>query len=272
MAFLALFVLLQTKAGMTPRVAAALRFDGQQALPVVPQDDIYTPETESLPNDTALVWRRLDLLNSKDRVQKADPSSVDALVPAIKRSFGKQPWEKTKRQYSPDVTRPYARASRKQQYQHKTHHQHYNYYHPHYHHSNKLHRPTNHKNHSHSFNKPASQKKGKYENEGQVGTNGGGQESVYHRSRRSADTDKEFEELDPLERLSRVFGIRRLPSQNGPFPTQIPPEYMTRLYRSITDIGGLSKTNGPYNADIVRSFPDRGRFIFFPLCFILLTI
>lgn len=256
MAFLALFVLLQTKAGMTPRVAAALRFDGQQALSVVPQDDIYTPETESQPNDTALVWRRLDLLNSNDRVRKADPSSVGALVPAIKRSFGKQSWEK--RQYSPDVTRPYARAPRKQRYQYKTYHQHYNYYHPHYHHSNKLHRPTNHKNHSHSFNKPASQEKRKeYENEGQVGTNGDGQGSAYRRSRRSADTDKEFEELDPLERLSRVFGIRRLPSQNGPFPTQIPPEYMTRLYRSITDSGGLSKTNGPYNADIVRSFPDR---------------
>ncbi|CAI9723379.1 morphogenetic 2-like [Octopus vulgaris] len=63
--------------------------------------------------------------------------------------------------------------------------------------------------------------------------------------------------MDALERLSRVFGIRRLPSPDKVSPHMIAPEYMTQLYQSITDSGGLTKANSPYNADIIRSFPDR---------------
>lgn len=60
---------------------------------------------------------------------------------------------------------------------------------------------------------------------------------------------------DPLARLSRVFGIRRIPRR---VVDGVPPEYMTQLYGAVADTHGLTKAPGPYNANTVRSFPDRG--------------
>lgn len=61
-------------------------------------------------------------------------------------------------------------------------------------------------------------------------------------------------EDDPLARLSKVFGISRIPA-NAVHRT--PPQYMTELYRSVAYSSGLTRTSGPYNANTVRSFPDR---------------
>lgn len=84
-------------------------------------------------------------------------------------------------------------------------------------------------------------------------------DETHVRKRRSLTADMSKSNMDALERLSRVFGIRRLPSPDKVSPHMIAPEYMTRLYQSITDSGGLTKANSPYNADIIRSFPDRGK-------------
>ncbi|XP_076451708.1 bone morphogenetic protein 2-like [Babylonia areolata] len=59
---------------------------------------------------------------------------------------------------------------------------------------------------------------------------------------------------DPLARLSRVFGIKRIPAR---VVHRTPPQYMTDLYRTVADNSGLTKASGPYNANTVRSFPDR---------------
>ena len=37
------------------------------------------------------------------------------------------------------------------------------------------------------------------------------------------------------------------------------PQYMTELYDMVADTSGLTKASGPYNANTVRSFPDRGQ-------------
>ncbi|KAL8558421.1 hypothetical protein ACOMHN_064768 [Nucella lapillus] len=59
---------------------------------------------------------------------------------------------------------------------------------------------------------------------------------------------------DPLARLSRVFGIKRIPAK---VVHRTPPQYMTELYKEVADKSGLTKASGPYNANTVRSFPDR---------------
>ncbi|GAB1598917.1 bone morphogenetic protein 7 [Argonauta hians] len=77
------------------------------------------------------------------------------------------------------------------------------------------------------------------------------------RKRRSLAQSIPNSDVDALERLSRVFGIHQLPSADKVSPHLVAPEYMTQLYQSITDSGGLTKAKSPYNADIIRSFPDR---------------
>lgn len=61
---------------------------------------------------------------------------------------------------------------------------------------------------------------------------------------------------DAIDRLSKVFGISKIPAR---IFHRSPPQYMTELYNSITETGGLTTKAGPYNADVVRSFPDKGR-------------
>ncbi|XP_064626089.1 bone morphogenetic protein 7-like [Lineus longissimus] len=66
---------------------------------------------------------------------------------------------------------------------------------------------------------------------------------------------------DPLEseamnRLSQVFGMEKPPIK---FHHRAPPQYMVELFNSITDDSGITKTKGPFDADVVRGFPDRAR-------------
>jgi len=60
-----------------------------------------------------------------------------------------------------------------------------------------------------------------------------------------------------IQRLSRFFGIDRVPVRVF---HKSPPQFMMDLYDSITDSGGLMKRNSPYNADTIRSFPDRRKY------------
>jgi len=77
-----------------------------------------------------------------------------------------------------------------------------------------------------------------------------------------------------LEELTRVFGVgraseydveRRASSETRQstarhrFRHRSPPEYLTDLYNTIAYTDGISKTAAPYEADVVRGIPDRGR-------------
>lgn len=237
-AFFAIFVFLETKTGMTPRVAA-FTFDGPQASVFSPnKETIYRQEEDSKPNETVLTWRSSAFLT-----KKVYPSTMGLIAASTRRAMDRRPKGKIRR--LTNATRLYEYPRERNVQYPKKHYQHYNYYHPHYHRNNEHHRAGHHK----QDNLHDPEEGPLYFEKTEEGRGYGNR-----RSRRSADTD---DELDPLERLSRVFGIRRIPFQGEPFPNQIPPEYMTRLYRTVTDSGGLTKANGPYNADIVRSFPDR---------------
>ncbi|RUS77731.1 hypothetical protein EGW08_014519, partial [Elysia chlorotica] len=59
---------------------------------------------------------------------------------------------------------------------------------------------------------------------------------------------------DALARLSKVFGISRIPHRTI---HRSPPQYMQELYASTTDTGGLTRARGPYNSNTIRSFPDK---------------
>ena len=60
---------------------------------------------------------------------------------------------------------------------------------------------------------------------------------------------------DALSRLSKVFGISRIPERSI---LRSPPQYMRDLYNTMTETGGLSKKSGPFNSNVIRSFPDKG--------------
>ena len=60
---------------------------------------------------------------------------------------------------------------------------------------------------------------------------------------------------EALERLSQVFGIDQVPSLTH---HRSPPEYMLELYHSVAYSDGVSRKANPYDADVVRGFPDRG--------------
>lgn len=66
----------------------------------------------------------------------------------------------------------------------------------------------------------------------------------------------EKEQTEAIERLSRVFGIQHVPEHEF---TKVPPQFMLELFNDITDVGGLIRKKGPYNASTIVSFPDRGR-------------
>ncbi|KAK6171140.1 hypothetical protein SNE40_019394 [Patella caerulea] len=59
---------------------------------------------------------------------------------------------------------------------------------------------------------------------------------------------------DALNRLSRLFGISKIPAKVF---HRSPPQYMVELFQDVTDAGGLTKRQNPYNANVVRSFPDK---------------
>ena len=68
----------------------------------------------------------------------------------------------------------------------------------------------------------------------------------------------EKEQTEAIERLSRVFGIDHVPEHEF---RKSPPQFMLELFKDITDVGGLIRKKGPYNASTVVSFPDRGMLI-----------
>ncbi|XP_069123479.1 bone morphogenetic protein 7-like [Argopecten irradians] len=65
---------------------------------------------------------------------------------------------------------------------------------------------------------------------------------------------KSSNQTEVIERLSRFFGIDRVPAR---VIHKSPPQFMIDLYASITEPGGLVKRESPYRADVIRSFPDR---------------
>jgi hypothetical protein len=62
---------------------------------------------------------------------------------------------------------------------------------------------------------------------------------------------------DALARLSQLFGIKRIPAS---FRHRTPPEYMSALYQSVAYEDGITKSAAPFDADVVRGFPDRGTY------------
>ncbi|XP_013393347.1 bone morphogenetic protein 7 [Lingula anatina] len=64
-----------------------------------------------------------------------------------------------------------------------------------------------------------------------------------------------FASEEAKEKLSQVFGIDPppIPHHNH----RSPPQYMIDLYNAIADTNGITKGMKPFNADVIRSFPDR---------------
>lgn len=71
-----------------------------------------------------------------------------------------------------------------------------------------------------------------------------------------SETNEALTKPDALARLSKVFGISRIPHREF---HRSPPQYMQDLYATITDTGGLTRASGPYNSNVIRSFPDKGK-------------
>ena len=70
---------------------------------------------------------------------------------------------------------------------------------------------------------------------------------------------KSAPDTDAVERLSKVFGIEKVPASGrlARHPRSA-PEYMVELYQNVAYNDGISKTSSPYEADVVRGMPDRG--------------
>lgn len=59
-----------------------------------------------------------------------------------------------------------------------------------------------------------------------------------------------------VSRLLQVFGLREPRRRER---HQQPPQYMLELYNATAGSGGITRSANPYNANLVRSFPDRVR-------------
>lgn len=59
-----------------------------------------------------------------------------------------------------------------------------------------------------------------------------------------------------VSRLLQVFGLREPRRRER---HQQPPVYMLELYNATAGSGGITRSANKYNANLVRSFPDRGR-------------
>jgi len=99
------------------------------------------------------------------------------------------------------------------------------------------------------------------------------------RGRTSVDAEElDVDDATALEQLTRVFGVGRVSdyyvqrrrnsdeagetlqsSARRRVRHRTPPEYMVDLYNTIAYNDGISKTAAPYEADVVRGIPDRGR-------------
>ena len=65
---------------------------------------------------------------------------------------------------------------------------------------------------------------------------------------------------EAIERLSEVFRFRKLPEHTH---HRTPPQYMVDLYHAVADTTGITKTSTPFDADVIRGFPDRGNIYYF---------
>ena len=61
---------------------------------------------------------------------------------------------------------------------------------------------------------------------------------------------------EAIQRLSRVFEIERLPQHRQ---HRTPSDCMTALYNRVAYSDGISRSANPFDADLVRGFPDRGK-------------
>jgi hypothetical protein len=55
-----------------------------------------------------------------------------------------------------------------------------------------------------------------------------------------------------------VFG---LPDVGEKRHRQVPPQFMTELYNNIADQSGFTRRRSPYNATVIRSFIERGKWL-----------
>lgn len=83
------------------------------------------------------------------------------------------------------------------------------------------------------------------------------------------DDDKIQQKTEAIQRLSQVFGIDPTPRHPN---HRSPPQYMTELYNAIAGRDGLTRTTSPFNADVVRSFPDRGNSLIFIFIFLVFSL
>lgn len=75
----------------------------------------------------------------------------------------------------------------------------------------------------------------------------------YHGSESGQTTTAE--EIRAGKRLLQVFGLKE-PKLRGHV---LPPQYMLELYNYTATEQGFMKTANPYNANLIRSFTDKGR-------------
>ena len=83
---------------------------------------------------------------------------------------------------------------------------------------------------------------------------GGRGDSLPSLGKSKVDTDA------AIKRLSKVFGINSLPIHRH---HRSPPQYMVELYQTVAYSDGVTKTPNPFDADVVRGFPDRGNISIF---------
>ena len=75
--------------------------------------------------------------------------------------------------------------------------------------------------------------------------------------------DSGVDDAIALQQLTRVFGVESISDYyRHSVRHRSPPEYMVQLYDTIAYTDGISKTAAPYEADVVRGIPDRGRHFF----------
>lgn len=60
------------------------------------------------------------------------------------------------------------------------------------------------------------------------------------------------------KRISPLVQVFGLPDVGERRHHQTPPQFMTELYNNIADQSGVTRRRNPYNANVIRSFIERG--------------
>jgi len=85
--------------------------------------------------------------------------------------------------------------------------------------------------------------------------------------RTSADSEEDSDVDDSstaaLRQLTRVFGVESVSDyyhdHHHTWRHRSAPEYMQQLYDTVAYTDGVSRTAAPYEADVVRGIPDKGK-------------